>query len=103
MTLGIRKLIVIILVASIFLLANVFFVVNWLDKHGVVDWAKYIRSEYITGTAITIVIALLILLVRPGYESGGRSGLLRRCPVCDHVQVGKGKYCSECGSKQSGW
>jgi len=77
MTLGIRKFIVIVLVASIFLLANVWFVVNWLDERGVVDWARYIRSEYITGTAVTIVIALLILLVRPGHEASGRLGLLR--------------------------
>ena len=99
MTLGIRKLIVIVLVASIFLLANLFFVVNWLDKHGVVDWAKYIRSEYITGTAITIILALLILLVRPGHEAGDRLGLLRRCPVCDHRLIGKVNYCCECGSR----
>ena len=93
MTLGIRKLFVLILVGSIFLLANVWFVVNWLDEHGVVDWAKHVRSEYITGTAITIIVALLILLVSP---KGTR--LLRRCPVCDHALL-KGKYCSECGSK----
>jgi len=99
MTLGIRKLIVIVLVVSIFLLANVFFVVNWLDKHGVVDWARYIRSEYITGTAITIILTLLILLVRPGNDSGSRLGPLKRCPVCDHRLNGKVNYCGECGSK----
>ena len=40
-SLGIRKLVVLILVGSIFLLANVWFVVNWLDEQGVVDGAKY--------------------------------------------------------------
>ena len=43
-------------------------VVRWLDKHGVVCWGQHIRSEYITGTAITIVVAFLILLVKPGKE-----------------------------------
>lgn len=96
MTLGIRKVVVLVLVAAIFLLANVWFVVNWLDEHGVVSWAQHLRSEYITGTAITILVALLILLTGPRTLG---SGLLRRCPVCDHVLMGRGKYCSDCGSK----
>ena len=54
-SLGIRKIVVLILLGSIFLLANVWFVVKWLDDHSVVGWAQQVRSEYITGTAITIV------------------------------------------------
>ena len=98
-SLGIRKIVILILVGSIFLLANVWFVVKWLDEHGVVDGAKNLKSEYLTGTAITITLVLLILLVKPGKEVVSNTGLLRRCPVCDHVLRGKGKYCSECGSK----
>ena len=97
--LGIRKLIVLVLVASVFLLANVWFVVKWLDEHGVIEGAKYLRSEYLTGTAITMILILLFLLVKPGKEVVSNTGLIRRCPVCDHVLMGKGKYCSECGSK----
>ena len=97
--LGIRKLIVLILVGSIFLLANVWFVVKWLDEQGVVEGAKYLKSEYLTGTAITIILVLLVLLVKPGREVVSNSGLLRRCPVCDHVLMGRGMYCSDCGSK----
>ena len=96
MTLGTRKLIVLILVGTIFVLANVWLVVNWLDERGVIDWAKHIRTEYLTGTAITIIVALLILLVGSRRE---RTGLLRRCSVCDHVLLGRGKYCGECGSR----
>ena len=44
---------------------------------------------------ITIIIALLILLVNPGSSRG----LIRRCSVCDHTLFGRGKYCSECGSR----
>lgn len=98
-SLGIRKLVVLILVGSIFLLANVWFVVKWLDEHGVVDGAKYLKSEYLTGTALTIILILLFLLVKPGKEVVSNSGLIRRCPVCDRKLVGKGDYCSECGSK----
>jgi len=62
----------------------------------VIDWAKNIRTEYLTGTAITIIVVLLILLVSPKTKTGG---LVRRCPVCDKILVTRGDYCSECGSK----
>jgi len=99
MTLGIRKLIVFVLIAAIFLLANVWFVVKWLDENGVVGWAQHLRSEYLTGTTIAITLVLLILLVKPGKMSVAHSGIIRRCPICDHMLMGKDKYCSECGSK----
>jgi hypothetical protein len=93
MTLGIRKLIVLGLVVGIFLLGNVWLVVNWLQEHGLIDWARYLRTEYLTGTAITIILVLLVLLARP---SGERSRWLRRCSVCDHVMVTHGRYCTDC-------
>lgn len=99
MRLGIRKLIVLILVGSIFLLANVWFVVGWLEEAGIVEFAKYVKSEFLTGTAISITLILLILLIKPGKEAIAGSGFLRRCPVCDGRVVEKGSYCSECGSK----
>ena len=89
MRLGIRKLVVLILVGSIFLLANVWFVVKWLEEAGIVEFAKYVKTEYLTGTAITIVAVLLILLVKPGKEALAGSGFCRRCPVCDGWLVGK--------------
>ncbi len=99
MTLGIRKTIVLVLVAAIFLLANMWLVMNWLEEKGVINMAKYVRTEYLTGTAITIIVALLILLVKPAREAAGRAGLIRRCPVCDHRLLGRGSYCGDCGSK----
>ena len=99
MRLGMRKLIVLVLAGSIFLLANIWFVVSWLEEAGIVDFAKYLRQEYLTGTAITITLILLILLVKPGKEAIAGSGFLRRCPVCDHRLHGTMKYCGECGSK----
>lgn len=99
MRLGIRKLIVLILVGSIFLLANVWFVVKWLEEAGIVDFAKYVKSEYLTGTAIAIILVLLFLFVKPGKEAIAGPGFFRRCPVCDGRLVGKGSYCSMCGSK----
>jgi hypothetical protein len=94
MSLTIRKIIVLGLIGSILLLGNVVLVTNWLAEHGVVDWARYVRAEYLTGTAVTIIVVLLILLVSP--KAGT---LVRRCPVCDHVLLSRDKYCGECGSK----
>ena len=82
MTLTIRKIIVLGLIGTLVLIGNILFVANWLSEKGVADWAKNIRAEYLTGTAITIVAVLLILLVSPKAKAGG---LIRRCPVCDHM------------------
>ena len=96
MSLTIRKAIVLGLIGAILLLGNIILVANWLAEKGAAHWARSIQSEYLTGTAITIIAVLLILLVSP---KAGAKGLVRRCPVCDHVLVGRGGYCSECGSR----
>ena len=98
MSLTIRKVIVLGLFGSILLLGNILLVANWLAERGVVDWARHLRAEYVTGTAVTIIVVLLTLLVGP---RAGARGLARRCPVCDHVLLSRGSYCSECGSKAS--
>ena len=95
MSLSTRKFVVLCCVGAIFLVANMLLVASWLEEKGVIDFAKHIKAEYLTGTAITIIIVLVILLVKPGKERG----LLRRCPVCDHVLVGRAGYCGECGSR----
>jgi hypothetical protein len=98
MSLAIRKSIVLGLIGAIILLGNIVLVASWLAEKGVVDWAQGIRAEYLTGTAVTIIVVLLILLVSPRV---GARGLVRRCPVCDHVLGTRGNYCGECGSKVS--
>ncbi|MDI6451311.1 hypothetical protein [Anaerobaca lacustris] len=65
MSLAIRKAVVLGLIGSVLLLGNILFVANWLSEKGVVDWARGIRAEYLTGTAVTIIVVLLILLVSP--------------------------------------
>ena len=65
---------------------------------GVVEKANWIREEFVTGTAIAVIIALLILLVNPKSASKAIS-FIRRCPVCDKRFVGNPNYCGECGSK----
>ena len=96
MTLGIRKLIVLGVVAAVFLLANFLLVAGWLQENGVIDWARSIRKEYLTGTAITIILVLLVLLAQ---RHAGNGRMTRRCPVCDHRLPAASRYCSDCGSR----
>jgi hypothetical protein len=88
------KAIVLGLIGSILLLGNIELVANWLAEKGVVDWARYVRAEYLTGVGVTIIVALLILLA-----SASPSALVCRCPACDHVLLNRGKYCGECRSE----
>jgi len=99
MTLGLRKVILLALIGGIFLIANVVMVANWLSDKGISQFAQTIRDNYLTGTAVTIIVALLILLVGPNKSGGGMAGFIRRCSVCDHRLIGRGSYCSDCGSK----
>ena len=99
MTLGIRKLIVVSLVGAVVLFANFLLIARWLQEKGVIDMAQHVRMEFLTGTAITIIVVLLILLVRPGYSAARAWAGTRRCPVCDCVVREGGRYCGECGSR----
>jgi hypothetical protein len=45
--------------------------------------------------AITIIVVMLVLFVRP---AGSGQAAVRRCPVCDHELTRPGKYCPEFGS-----
>ena len=96
MSLGIRKIFIIGLIGAIFIAGNVVLIANWLSEKGVPEKANWIRENFLTGTAITVVIALLILLVSP---SRSRIGIGRSCPVCDKRLLGNPNYCAECGSK----
>lgn len=95
-SLGIRKLVVLAIIAAVFLLGNVWIVVNWLNDHGVIEWAGWFRHEFLTGTAVTIIAVLMLLVVRPKTLA---AKFVRKCPVCDHTVLGNKNYCSDCGSK----
>lgn len=101
MTLGLRKIILLMLIGAIFLMGNIVLIANWLNEKGLPAFADHIRSNYLTGTAVTIIVALLILLTGP--KAGGKTlSFSRRCPVCDKRLIGNPKYCSECGSSLIG-
>jgi len=83
MSLTIRKIIVLGLIGFIFLTANILVVANWISDTGIAERAGWARREFLTGTAIAVILALLILLVSPRNPRGKAIGLTRKCPVCD--------------------
>ncbi len=62
MSIGKRKLAVISVIAAVLLLANAGTIVDWLQGIGLIPLAEYLRVEYVTGMAIAVIVALLILL-----------------------------------------
>lgn len=96
MSLTIRKIIVLGLIGIIVLTANILVVANWIADSGIAEKAGWARREFLTGTALAVILALLVLLVGPKSRMGR---LIRRCPVCDKALRGSSNYCSECGSK----
>lgn len=97
MSLASRKIVVMSLIAGIFTAGNIVVIAQWLADKGVPEVANWIRSEFLTGTAIAVILVLLILLMNPSSRAVGRIG--RSCPVCSHRLLGHPNYCSECGSK----
>jgi hydrogenase-4 membrane subunit HyfE len=61
-------MIVIGIIGVIFMAGNILLIANWLAEKGVPEKANWIRENFLTGTAIAVIIALLILLVSPGVQ-----------------------------------
>ena len=90
MSLTIRKTIVLGLIGVIFLAANILVVANWIADAGVAEKAGWVRREFLTGTAVAVVLVLFILLVSSKNVAGKELGFSRRCPVCDNRLIGLG-------------
>ena len=99
MSLTVRKIILLGLIGAIFLTANILVVANWIAETGIAEKAGWLRKEFLTGTAIAVICALLVLLVSPRNDRGRAIGFTRRCPVCDKRLIGNPSYCGECRSK----
>jgi len=83
----------------IFLTANILVVANWIADAEIAEKAGWLRKEFLTGTAIAVILALLLLLVSPKSAAGKAISITRRCPICDKRLIGSASYCGECGSK----
>ncbi|MFC1604732.1 hypothetical protein ACFL5F_06865 [Planctomycetota bacterium] len=95
----VRKIIVLGLIGIIFLAANILVVANWISDTGVAEKAGWVRREFLTGTAVAVILVLLILLVSSKNVAGKAISFTRRCPVCDKRLIGNANYCGDCGSK----
>ena len=95
MSIGKRKLLVTGAIVAVVAMANTGTIVAWLRSIGVIPLAEHLRSEYVTGTAIAVIVALLILLPSRAVWAV----LVRRCPVCDCFLLRRGRYCADCGSR----
>ncbi len=98
MSLAVRKLVIVVFAITNILLANAWAIASWLDNVGLIAWASNIRAEFLTGTAIAVILALLILLTSPSRRDI-LSLAIRRCGVCDHLMLRRGRYCPICGSR----
>lgn len=99
MTIKMRRLIVVVPVAAILLLANFLALGEWLDLARVIGWTRSVRADYVTGTAITVIAALLILLPPAAPRGVPWPEGVRCCPVCDERLRPEGRYCPACGSR----
>lgn len=90
-----RKLLVVGVIVMVLTLANAGTILAWLQELGVLPLVEHIRSKYLTGTAIAVIVALLVLLPSRAVWAI----CVRRCPVCDAVMLQPGRYCGECGSR----
>lgn len=92
-----RKLIIVAGIGSILFIAGLPSIVAWLDRAGLIEIAAWARVEFLTGTAITVIVALMILLP----TEGGLQRYTRsyHCPVCDERLRHHCRYCHTCGSR----
>ncbi len=99
MSLTVRKIVVLGLIGTIFLMANILIMANWIAESGIAEKAGWLRKDFLTGTAVAVILVLLILSVNPKNTAGKAVGFIRRCPVCDKRLIGSANYCGEYGSK----
>lgn len=90
-----RKIILVSAIALTLLLAGLPEFTELLARSGLIPLARHVRGEYLTGTALTVLLALLLLA--PGAKEGEvRPGA---CDVCDGAVAAGARYCPRCGSR----
>jgi hypothetical protein len=82
-------------IVAVLLLANVGGILAWLQGIGLIPLAEHLRAECVTGTAIAVVVVLLILL----HSRAVWAICVRRRPVCDAIMLRRRKCCEDCGSR----
>jgi len=91
------KIIILATVAGILTIAGLPAITAMLYRLEVIPIAQLIRTEYLTGTTLAVILALLILL--PSTYGLSVARRVDRCPVCEHRLRLRGRYCPACGSR----
>ena len=94
-----RKLLVLIVVVAVMVLAGLPAITAVLVQLGVIGLATKLRAEYLTGTAIAVILALLILLPRGVVAHIRFMRVSCACRVCGTRLDRVGRYCPHCGSR----
>lgn len=97
-----RKLVLIATISLILAVAGLPGIAAALTELGLVGLARNLRAEYLTGTAITVIIALLILLPRHAIVAIRFIATTGTCHVCRRGISRPAKYCPHCGSRTAG-
>ena len=92
-----RKLIIIAAIGLVLLFAGLPSIVAWLDRIGLIEGAASLKAEYLTGTAITVIIVMLIML--PSTYRISFSPCTDRCAVYGALLRARSRYCPACGSR----
>lgn len=58
----VRKLLVLVAILLVFAISGIWTLADWLTEVGAVEAAIAVRHEFLTGTAIAVILALLVLL-----------------------------------------
>ena len=87
------------LVAVVAILANALLLLRGLSKKEGEDKVKRTQRVVFAGTALASILAIVALLLKRHRESDEPSTSRGHCPVCDVQLLGRGRYCSECGSR----
>jgi hypothetical protein len=92
-----RKLVVIAIIMAVLVTAGLPAMTAALNHVGVIPFARSLQAEYLTGTALTVILVLLLLLPS---QSRFNSGLRQcACPVCGERNRTHNRYCPQCGSR----
>ena len=86
MALGIRKLVVLVLVAAVFLLANVWLVVNWLEKMGAVIYVSSLVAISLC-RELSPVLTALVVAGRVGSAIAAELGTMKVTEQIDSMEI----------------
>lgn len=93
-----RRLAVLTILTVTLITAGLPTITSALIELGLVGVAQRVRAEFLTGTAISAILALLVLLPRHTVVGPRLEAPARTCSVCENPLCEHARYCPNCGS-----